>query len=73
MTLKAVALDMTPERKERMQRACMKIVDMLADENLGKAETMAVLSMVLSAFENRYKIKLAGVVGLGPHDGPTDT
>jgi hypothetical protein len=66
----AIALDMTPERKQRFQESCSAIIDFMSTLRLEPLERMVVLHMVLDAYHELTGIDYKGTIMLGPGPGP---
>jgi hypothetical protein len=60
---KVVAIEMTPERKERYQRASGLIVDTLKANTNGPVEAYILLKCVIAGFEEAYGIRGGIIVG----------
>jgi len=57
------AIELTPERKERMEKACRDLVDWLKLHTQNPVEAHMVLELTQDAISTTYKIKAAAFIG----------
>jgi hypothetical protein len=67
-SLEHLTLTMTPERKARMLKACMAIVDVLHKETESLLESYAVIEKLLESLKEYCGIKAVLEVKQGEHD-----
>lgn len=62
---KAIAIEMTEERKERFRQVSYQIIDILKSNTRGPVEAYSLLNFIKTSFEDCYGIRGGIVVNQG--------